>query len=106
MADEFLIIGKPTRTDHIELEIQAMPDVLHTNTVVPSKLAAPGVAVRLGETHLKSSGGLLATTRQYHVLETGPFGWKVEREFSDVTNLREALRKQFPGHVVSLMAEQ
>jgi len=68
-----------------------------------SMLSSDLVKIIINDAYPKTSGGLIKTTHTVFVIETAPYGWRVERDFKDLSTFRECIHKQFPGDIIPPM---
>lgn len=76
-------------------------EIVTTKKSRESPLISPSVQIKVLDATSKLTGGLFNTTHNFYIIETQPYGWKVEREYKQIITFREILQKQFPGNIVN-----
>ena len=83
--------------------IYDFPEFITTKRSPVSMLSGDLVKIKVVDFFSKKSKGLLSYTRNFCVIETEPYDWKVQRDCNDLIEYRELIMKQFPGDIVDLL---
>lgn len=100
-------IDKPEVSDHPQEDfgsgIYDIPESIVTKRSPVSMLNSDLVKINIVEVIPKVSKSIFKSAQNAYVVNTIPYGWKVQREYKDLVFYRDAIHKQFPGDIVTFI---